>query len=127
MSKILIIEDNVDLVATLRLRLEATGYEVFSAPDGVHGLKEVGLIKPDLIILDVMMPYMNGYKVCETLKKEEAFKKIPIIILTARVQEYDKFIAQNVGADAYIPKPFDSHELMEIIKKLLAGVPVRKD
>lgn len=119
MAKILVIDDEHDLVETLTFRLEAAGYEVVSAFDGQEGLKKVKEEKPDLILLDVMMPKMDGYQVCRMLKFDQKFKDIPIIMLTARGQLQDKNIGKDVGANEYVTKPFESADLLERIKKLL--------
>ena len=118
-KKILIIEDEKDLVDAVTLRLEANGYEVIASYDGEDGLGKARKEKPDLIILDLMLPKMDGYKVCGLLKLNEKYKKIPIIMFTARAQESDIKLGQEVGADAYIIKPFDSQVLLDKIKELI--------
>ncbi len=118
-KRILIIEDESDLVETVSLRLEANDYEVISAGDGLEGLEKAKKENPDLIILDLMLPKMDGYKVCRLLKFDEKYKNIPIIIFTARADESDKEIAKDVRADVYITKPFDAHVLLEKIRQLL--------
>ena len=118
-KRILLIEDEVDMVYVLTLQLEAIHYEVLSATDGQVGLDMARKEKPDLIILDLMLPKMDGYKICRMLKFDERYKKIPIIMFTARVQDQDKKLGQEVGADAYITKPFDSQVLLDKINTLL--------
>ena len=118
-KRILLIEDETDMVYALTLQLEAIDYEVLSATDGQTGLDMARKENPDLIILDLMLPKMDGYKICRMLKFDERYKKIPIIIFTARVQDQDKKLGQEVGADAYITKPFDSKELLDKISALL--------
>lgn len=118
-KRVLIVDDERDLVETISFRLEAAGYEVLSAYDGQEGLEKARDEKPDLILLDVMMPKMDGYQVCRFLKFDEDFKNIPIVMLTARGQESDKNTGAGVGADAYITKPFDSASLLLKIKELL--------
>jgi DNA-binding response OmpR family regulator len=118
-KKILLIEDEKDLVETVSSRLEANGYEVISAYEGLEGLDKAKREKPDLIILDLMLPKMDGYKVCRLLKFDERYKKIPIIIFTARAYESDKEMAKEVCADAYITKPFEPQALLEKIRQLL--------
>ena len=118
-KRILLIEDEVDMVYAVTLQLEAINYEVLSATDGQTGLDMARKEKPDLIILDLMLPKMDGYKVCRMLKFDERYKKIPIIMFTARVQDQDKKLGQEVGADAYITKPFDSKTLLDKISALL--------
>ena len=118
-KRILLIEDEVDMVYALTLQLEAINCEVLSAADGQMGLDIARKEKPDLIILDLMLPKMDGYKICRMLKFDERYKQIPIIMFTARVQDQDKKLGQEVGADAYITKPFDSKALLDKISMLL--------
>ena len=118
-KRILVVDDEVDLVETLTFRLEANGYEVIKAYDGQAGLDLAKKGNPDLIILDLMLPKLDGYKVCRMLKFDEKYKKIPIILFTARAQESDKKMGVEVGADAYITKPFDPQVLLAKIKQLL--------
>lgn len=118
-KKILIVDDEKDLVETMTLRLEAAGYEVLCAYDGQDGLEKARDIKPDLILLDVMMPKMDGYQVCRMLKFDEDYKNIPIIMLTARGQEQDRKTGIDVGTNDYITKPFDSKDLLARIQKIL--------
>ena len=118
-KRILIVDDEPDLVETLSFRLEASGYEVIKADDGQKGLDKARSEKPDLIILDLMLPKLDGYKVCRMLKFDEAYKNIPIILFTARAQEQDKKIGQDVGADGYITKPFEPQVLLAKIQELI--------
>jgi len=118
-KRILLIEDETDMVYALTLQLEAVDYKVLSATDGQAGLDMARKEKPDLIILDLMLPRMDGYKICRMLKFDERYKQIPIIMFTARAQDQDRKLAQEVGADAYITKPFDSKALLDKISALL--------
>lgn len=120
-SRILIIEDETDIIEALKLRLGANGYEVLVSTDGAEGLNRARSEKPDLIILDIRLPKMDGYKVCRILKYDENFSKIPIIMLTARVQQADIRQGEEAGADIYMTKPYKSEELLENIKKLLSA------
>ena len=117
--RILIIEDEAGLVEMMKMRLEAADYEVISAFDGQEGLDVAKKEKPDLIILDLMLPKMDGYKVCGLLKKDARYAKIPVIIFTARAQEEDVKLGEEVNADAYIIKPFEPQVLLAKIKELL--------
>ena len=107
MKKILIVDDEQDIVESLKFVLENEGYECYSAYNGDDGLKSAKEIVPDLILLDIMMPKMNGYKISRLLKFDSKYKNIPIIMLTARSQEEDKLIGEETGANEYITKPFD--------------------
>ena len=119
MAKILVIDDEVQLVEMVQMRLEAAGYEVVTASDGQEGLDKAKSVEPDLILCDVMMPKMDGYKVCGLLKNDSRYSKIPLILFTARAQQDDQDVGDEVGADAYITKPFEPSVLLAKIKKLL--------
>jgi len=119
-KRILVVDDEEDIVALVRIRLEAEGYEVLVASDGQQALDTARKEMPNLIILDLMLPKIDGYKVCRMLKFDERYKKIPIILFTARSQSSDKDLGMEVGADAYLTKPFDSKVLLDSIKRLLS-------
>ncbi len=118
-KKILIVDDEKDLVETVVFQLEDSGYKVITAGDGQEGLGKAKEERPDLIVLDLMLPKMDGYKVCGLLKSDARYNKIPIIMFTARAQESDKKLGEEIGADAYITKPFDAQALLAKIKQLL--------
>ncbi|MDP2921849.1 MAG: response regulator [Candidatus Omnitrophota bacterium] len=118
-KRILVVDDEKDILDTLRIRLEANGYEVVTACDGQDGLDKAKTVSPDLIILDLMLPKIDGYKVCRMLKFDEKYKHIPIILFTARAQDDDKKTGMEVGANAYITKPFEAPVLLAKIKELL--------
>ena len=117
-KRLLIVDDEVDLVDMIKFRLEANGYEVLVANDGQQALETARKEKPDLMILDLMLPKMDGYKVCGLLKKDARYANIPIILFSAKAQEDDKKLGQEVGADAYISKPFEPEVLLNKIKEL---------
>ena len=117
-KKILLVDDEVFFVKTTKSRLEFEGYNVTVANDGQMALSKVQETKPDIILLDVMMPKMNGYQVCRALRQGNETKDIPIIMLTARAQESDKFWGTEVGTTAYITKPFEMEDLLEKIRLL---------
>ncbi len=119
MKKILIVEDEKDLVEVLSFRLEKLGFKVFSAFNGKSGLATAKQELPDLIILDVMLPVMDGYRVCKELKGDSSTSAIPIIMLTARALDTDAKIGKDVGADDYMIKPFDDKDLIKRIQQLL--------
>jgi DNA-binding response OmpR family regulator len=118
--RILIVEDEPAMVQGLRDNFEYEGYEVISAGDGVEGLERALADKPDLVVLDVMMPRMSGLDVCKQLKSKRP--GIPIIMLTARGQEIDKVVGLELGADDYVTKPFSIRELMARVKAVLRRV-----
>ena len=117
---ILIVDDEKDLVSMVKMRLEAVGYNTIEAYDGQEALNKAQNENPDLIILDLMLPKMDGYKVCRMLKFDSRYKSIPIIMFTARVQDSDKELGQEVGADAYVTKPFEAEVLLSKVKELLS-------
>lgn len=118
-KRILVVDDEHELVKALEIRLGAAGYDILTAYDGQEGLSRAQKEKPDLIVLDLMLPRMDGYKVCGLLKADAKYNKIPIIMLTARTQESDKKLSEEVGADVYITKPFEWQTLLSKIKELL--------
>ena len=120
-KKILVVDDEIAMTKVVEIRLRAAGYDVVLAHDGQEGLEKAKTENPDLMILDLMLPKMDGFKVCGLLKSDARYKKIPIIIYTARVQDSDQQLGKEVGADAYITKPFDPQVLLGKIKELLTG------
>jgi len=116
---VLIVDDEPGIIEMLTMRLEACDYQVISASDGQEGLDKARTEKPDLIILDLMLPKIDGYKVCRMLKFDERHKQIPIILFTARAQESDIKLGEEVGADAYITKPFEPDILLAKVDQLL--------
>ena len=99
------------------MRLEFAGFEVDVAYDGQEGLSKARNLKPDLVILDVMLPKMNGYKVCRFLKFDRKYQHIPIIMLTSRAKKSDVEIGKQTGANEYLFKPYNPTKLVEIVKK----------
>jgi len=120
-KKILLVDDEVQFVELVKMRLEVNGYTVIEAYDGQKALDIARREKPDLVILDIMLPRIDGYKVCRMLKFDEKYKKIPIIMFSARAQESDVRTGKEVGADAYIVKPFEPQVLLSKIKELIDG------
>ncbi|MBI3252340.1 MAG: response regulator [Candidatus Omnitrophica bacterium] len=119
LKKILLVEDEQDIANVLAVRLEVNGYEVILAKDGEEALQKVKKEKPDLVILDLMLPKINGFEVCRMLKFDGAFKNLPIIVLSALHQQQDREKIQQYGADAYFIKPFDLNLLLVKIKALI--------
>ncbi|MFC1624716.1 response regulator transcription factor [Candidatus Omnitrophota bacterium] len=118
-KRILLAEDEKDMAYAVTLQLEASGYEVIKASDGEEALKKARAEKPDLIILDLMMPKIDGYKVCRMLKFDSRYKGIPVIMFTAKAQDSDKKMGEEVSSDAYITKPFEPDVLLGKIQELL--------
>lgn len=119
-KKILIVDDEVDLVETVRFPLEIEGFDTLVSYNGEDALNQARKEKPDLIILDLMLPKLDGYKVCRLLKFDERYKHIPILMLTAKTQEKDKILGKETGADEYITKPFEMDHLLAKVKKYLS-------
>lgn len=118
-KRILVVDDEVDLVETVLFSLELEGYEVLVAHNGEEALNLARKEKPDLILLDLMLPKLDGYKVCRLLKFDERYKHIPILMLTAKTQEKDKETGLETGANEYLTKPFDMDELMKKVRSYL--------
>ncbi len=115
-DKILIVEDDENLLDTLKYNLRKEGYEVITAADGAKALDVARREKPDLIILDIMLPQMSGFEVCRILRKEMI---VPILMLTAKAEEIDKIVALEIGADDYMTKPFSLRELLARVRAML--------
>jgi len=126
-KRILIVEDQAIIIDMLRMRLEANNYEVITASDGQEGFEKAHKENPNLIILDVMLPKMNGYKVCQLLKSDPKYAKIPILISSGRTPQEVRRVGQEVGADAYVSKPFEAEVLLSKIKELLEKSNGKKD
>ena len=125
-ARVLVVDDEPDLVRILQFGLKAAGYEVESAYDGQEGLKKAREMKPDIILLDLMLPKLDGYKVCRLLKFDERYKHIPIMILSARTQEGDQTLAHELRANRFMTKPYDFQEILGHIQALLKAAPARQ-
>ncbi|MDH3329638.1 MAG: response regulator, partial [Desulfobulbaceae bacterium] len=121
--KLMIVDDNVDTVELLTKRFKAQGYDIAAAYDGEQALRMVRECMPDLIVLDIMMPKIDGYEVCRQLKDDESTKHIPILMLSAKSEVPEKVKGLDTGADGYLTKPFDYNELAARVRSQLA----RKD
>jgi DNA-binding response OmpR family regulator len=118
-KKILFVDDETDFVEVVRERLEFEGYKVVPAYDGEEALEKVVSNRPDIIILDIMIPKINGFDVCRRLKSDKNYRDIPIMMLTAKFQPSDIKFSQEVGADAYLTKPFEPKVLIGKLRELL--------
>ena len=112
-AKILVVEDEENILEAVRYSLEGQGYETLTAADGVAGLSLTRAERPDLVILDVMLPGMDGLEVCRAIRREH---DMPVLLLTAKVEEIDRIVGLELGADDYITKPFSMRELMARVK-----------
>ncbi|MGG3885784.1 response regulator [Brevibacillus panacihumi] len=122
MTKILVVDDEVSIVKLLQFNLEKSGYEVVTAYDGMQALDMVKSEQPDFIILDLMLPKMDGMDVCKTLRQEKILT--PILMLTAKDDELDKIIGLELGADDYLTKPFSPREVIARVKAILRRIQV---
>ena len=119
--KILVCDDERHIVRLIQVNLERQGWNVVTAYDGKEGLEKVHAEKPDLLVLDVMMPYMDGFEVLKSIRKDPATEKLPVIMLTAKAQDKDVFEGYHYGADMYLTKPFNPMELVTFVKRITAG------
>ena len=119
-SKILVVEDEPDAIDLLAFNLKNAGFEISTAMDGAEALKKARLMAPDLILLDIMLPEVDGLEVCKILRRDPVTAGVPIIMLTAKAAEIDRIVGLELGADDYVTKPFSPRELLLRIKKLLA-------
>jgi two-component system alkaline phosphatase synthesis response regulator PhoP/two-component system response regulator VicR len=117
-TKILVCDDERHIVRLIQVNLERQGYQVTTAFDGKEGLEKIRAEKPDLVVLDVMMPYMDGFEVLKTLRREPETEALPVIMLTAKAQDKDVFEGYHYGADMYLTKPFNPMELVAFVKRI---------
>ncbi len=118
-AKILVVDDEPEAIELVEFNLKQAGYEVFTAADGAEALKKVRESLPGLIVLDLMLPEMDGLEVCKILRRDPATATIPIIMLTAKAAEIDRVLGLELGADDYLTKPFSPRELVLRVKKIL--------
>ncbi|MHA2227240.1 MAG: response regulator [Candidatus Hodarchaeales archaeon] len=123
-DSILVVDDEEDTVELARMVLEYEGYRVFSASNGEEAIQflDTNSEKPSLVLLDVLMPKVNGLQVCEWIKKHSELKNIPVLLFTAKVGKKDRIAGEEAGADAYINKPFSADDLLSLIKDHLDKV-----
>ena len=119
--KVLAVDDERHIVRLIQVNLERAGYQVSTAFDGAEALKKVESDKPDLIVLDVMMPKMDGFEVLKRLQANPESREIPIVMLTAKAQDADVFRGWASGVSAYLTKPFNPLELITFVKRILSG------
>jgi two-component system, OmpR family, alkaline phosphatase synthesis response regulator PhoP len=119
--KVLVCDDERHIVRLIQVNLERQGYQVVTAYDGKEGLEKIRAEKPNLVVLDVMMPYMDGFEVLKTIRREPETESLPVIMLTAKAQDKDVFEGYHYGADMYLTKPFNPMELVTFVKRITAG------
>jgi phosphate regulon transcriptional regulator PhoB len=115
-GRVLVVEDERDVADLIRYNLTKEGYDVVVAPTGSDALKQAREVHPDLVLLDIMVPQLNGWEVCRRLKQDADTKNIPVIMVTGRVEEGDKILGFEMGADDYVTKPFSPRELLARIR-----------
>jgi len=118
-KKILIVEDEPDMSKMLQLEMQHEHYDIVCAYDGEEAYDKYLSEKPDLIILDIMIPKLNGYEVCRRIRRENEDKNTPILMLTAKTEDVDRIVGRVIGAEKYLTKPFDRQNLIKEVKKLL--------
>ncbi len=123
-KRILVVDDDIKTVELVKLYLARDGHRVFTATDGIEALGMARSVSPDLIVLDIMLPGMDGLQICSTLREES---DVPIILLTARTTESDRLVGLNTGADDYVTKPFSPRELAARVRAVLRRIPDEKD
>ncbi len=116
----LVVDDDPVILKLLQVNFEMEGFDVVTASDGLEGLEKARAERPDIVLLDIMMPRMDGLQVTKILKSEEETSGIPIILLSAKAQASDIEAGRDIGADDYLTKPFDPNELLDRVNELLA-------
>jgi len=119
-KRILVVEDDSDMVELLRFNLKGAGFQVGTAKDGIEALKKTRSLLPDLVLLDLMLPELDGFAVCEVLRHDPATASIPIFMVTAMSSQLSRFAGLEAGADLYITKPFSVRSLIGRVKETLA-------
>lgn len=120
-KQILIVDDEKDLVELLRVRFESEGFGVLVAYDGHEGLRIAREKRPDLILLDIAMPKLDGFEVCKIFKSDITLENIPVVIITGVWRDENKFVEEGIEAELFITKPFENDELVKKVKQLLGG------
>ncbi|HWR96854.1 MAG TPA: response regulator [Candidatus Methanoperedens sp.] len=123
MARILIADDEPNLVLALELLMKREGHDILAVGDGEAAVEAARAFRPDLILLDVMMPKMDGYEVCQRLRADPALKGVAIVMLTAKGREVEKEKGMALGADLYITKPFSTRDVVRRVKEVLASKP----
>src|SRR5512141_2052143 len=121
-KRILVVDDEKHIVRLVQVNLERQGYEVVTANDGKEALEKVESERPDLVVLDVMMPYMDGFEVLQNLRRNPSTRDIPVIMLTAKAQDQDVFRGWQSGVDCYLTKPFNPMELISFVKRIFKSL-----
>ena len=126
-KKILAVDDERHIVRLIQVNLERAGYQVVTAYDGREALKKIEEEHPDLIVLDVMMPYMNGLETLKEIRANPQTRNLPVIMLTAKAQDQDVFQGYSYGVDIYLTKPFNPVELLTFVKRIFTEMETEED
>ena len=121
-KKILAVDDERHIVRLVQVNLQRAGYDVVTAFDGKEALEKIKSENPDLVVLDVMMPYMDGFEVLQNLRKDPATRELPVIMLTAKAQDADVFRGWQSGVDCYLTKPFNPMELIAFVRRIFKSL-----
>jgi two-component system, OmpR family, alkaline phosphatase synthesis response regulator PhoP len=125
-KRILVVDDEIYIVHILEFSLTMEGYSVLTASDGEEALRIIEQERPDLVVLDIMMPKLDGYEVCRQLRQDEQFRSLPVILLSAKGRPIDREAGLSAGADDYITKPFSPRKLLEKMRELLERQDLKK-
>jgi DNA-binding response OmpR family regulator len=120
-ARILIVDDEPNIVLSLEFLMEQAGFEVAVAGDGEAALAQLAACRPDLVLLDIMLPRLNGYEVCQRIRANPDWSRIKVVMLSAKGRELEVSKGLALGANAYVTKPFSTRELMALVRELLAG------
>lgn len=126
-AKVLVVDDEPDVLLLCRVNLEFEGYEVIEATDGEQAIEQIRSESPDVVLLDVMMPKMDGWQVLKAMKGDEALEHIPVVMLTAKVQDQDQIRGWSQGAADYITKPFSPLALSQVLQDVLSTDPEEEE
>lgn len=121
MVKVLIVDDSITQRQLMSSVLEQFGLTVLVATDGVEAWEQIQRVHPDIVVLDIIMPRMNGYEVCRKIKTDPNLQSLPVVMCSSKTEEFDRYWGMKQGADAYLAKPFQPKELLSTIQKLLKG------
>ncbi len=121
MVKVLIVDDSMTQRQLMSSTLEHSGHTVCIATDGIEALEQLQHLQPDIVVLDIIMPRMNGYEVCRSIKTNPKTQHVPVVICSSKTEEFDRYWGMKQGADAYLAKPFKAEEFLSTIENLLAG------
>jgi DNA-binding response OmpR family regulator len=125
-TKLLVVEDNTELLELIRLGLKQAGFTIYTATNGVDGLKKARTLQPDLVILDLILPELDGFAVCEALKRGADTATIPVIMMTGLTSEFTRYAGMESGADEYITKPISPEQLVPRIKQRLLSARTKE-